>query len=84
MGSIIGRVADHIPMHFSNIIYPPTTKNETKKDNNYNNGTVAFDNVNWHSQIVNNRVVGCSLFCLKSSARNNKNLLRLILYSLTR
>lgn len=58
MGSIIGRVADHIPMHFNNIIYPLTTKNETKKDTNYNNGTVAFDNVNWHSQIVNNRVVG--------------------------
>ncbi|XP_072763641.1 galactose mutarotase [Anoplolepis gracilipes] len=56
MGSIIGRVADHIPMHFSNIIYPLTISDKTKKDH-LNDATVAFDNVNWHSQIVNNQVV---------------------------
>ncbi|KAM0727985.1 Galactose mutarotase [Formica fusca] len=56
MGSIIGRVADRIPMHLSNMIYPSTIGDETKKDH-LNDGMVAFDNVNWHSQIVNNRVV---------------------------
>ncbi|CAL1678752.1 unnamed protein product [Lasius platythorax] len=55
MGSIIGRVADRIPTHL-NINYPSTINHETEKDY-LNDGTVAFDNVNWHSQIVNNQVV---------------------------
>lgn len=63
MGSIIGRVADHISMHFGNIIYPPTIS-EMKKDH-LNDDTIAFDNVNWHSQIINNQVVGCNLFYIK-------------------
>lgn len=82
MGSIIGRVADRIPTHL-NINYPSTINDETEKDY-LNDGTVAFDNVNWHSQIVNNQVVGCNLFSLKPTAKNYQKLLRFILHSLTR
>ncbi|XP_029164571.1 aldose 1-epimerase-like [Nylanderia fulva] len=55
MGSIVGRVADHISTHCDNQIDPPTI-NKTQKDR-LNDDAIAFDNVNWHSQIVNNQVV---------------------------
>ncbi|KAL6254660.1 hypothetical protein P5V15_013967 [Pogonomyrmex californicus] len=59
MGSIIGRVANCIsggPMHLDNVIYPLSINDRAGKDC-FNNDTVAFDNANWQSQIVNNRVV---------------------------
>ncbi|EFN77740.1 Aldose 1-epimerase [Harpegnathos saltator] len=59
MGSIIGRVANRISdglMSLNNVIYPLSINDETGKDH-FNGGVVAFDNVNWQSQIVNNRVV---------------------------
>lgn len=59
MGSIIGRVANCIsdgPMHLDNVIYPLSINDGAGKDC-YNGGTVAFDNANWQSQIVNNQVV---------------------------
>ncbi|XP_039312848.1 galactose mutarotase [Solenopsis invicta] len=64
MGSIIGRVANCISgssMHLDNVIYPLSINDGTGKDR-FNGGTVAFDNANWQSQIVNNRVVRCNLF----------------------
>ncbi|XP_077262573.1 galactose mutarotase [Temnothorax americanus] len=59
MGSIIGRVANCVsggPMHLDNVIYPLSINDGAAKDC-FNGGTVAFDNANWQSQIVNNRVV---------------------------
>ncbi|XP_019699819.1 aldose 1-epimerase [Harpegnathos saltator] len=64
MGSIIGRVANRISdglMSLNNVIYPLSINDETGKDH-FNGGVVAFDNVNWQSQIVNNRVVGSCFF----------------------
>lgn len=63
IGSIIGRVANRISgglMSLNNVIYPLSINDETGKDH-FNGGIVAFDNVNWQSQIVNNRVVGPNL-----------------------
>ncbi|TGZ47647.1 Aldose 1-epimerase [Temnothorax longispinosus] len=59
MGSIIGRVANCVSggsMHLDNVIYPLSINDGAAKDC-FNGGTVAFDNANWQSQIVNNRVV---------------------------
>ncbi|XP_011702493.1 PREDICTED: aldose 1-epimerase-like isoform X2 [Wasmannia auropunctata] len=59
MGSIIGRVANCIsgsPMQPGNVIYPLSINGGTGEDR-FNGDTFAFDNVNWQSQIVNNRVV---------------------------
>ncbi|KYN15828.1 PREDICTED: aldose 1-epimerase-like [Trachymyrmex cornetzi] len=59
MGSIIDRVANCISggtMHLDNVIYPLSINDRAGKDR-FNGGTVAFDNTNWQSQIVNNRVV---------------------------
>lgn len=64
MGSIIDRVANCISggtMHLDNVIYPLSINDRAGKDR-FNGGTVAFDNTNWQSQIVNNRVVRCNLF----------------------
>ncbi|KYM85690.1 Aldose 1-epimerase [Atta colombica] len=59
MGCIIDRVANGISggtMHLDNVIYPLSINDRTGKDC-FNSATVAFDNTNWQSQIVNNRVV---------------------------
>lgn len=59
MGSIIGRVADRVSgglTRLNNVIHPLSINDETGKDR-FNGGTLAFDNVNWQSQIANNRVV---------------------------
>ncbi|EGI59251.1 PREDICTED: aldose 1-epimerase-like [Acromyrmex echinatior] len=59
MGSIIDRVANCISgsmMHLDNVIYPLSINDRAGKDR-LNGGTVVFDNTNWQSQIVNNRVV---------------------------
>lgn len=59
MGSIIGRVANCIsdsPTSLDNVIYPLSINDGAGKDC-YNGGTIAFDNANWQSQIVNNQVV---------------------------
>lgn len=64
MGSIIGRVANRITgglMNLNNVTYLLSINDETGKDH-FNGDMVAFDNVNWQSQIVDNRVVGSNLF----------------------
>jgi len=60
MGSIIGRVSGRIGGPDSAIC---ASLIDTFFDKNYLNvNTDAFDNVNWQSQIVDNRVVGYNLF----------------------
>lgn len=80
IGRIIGRVAGHIFSNLYNAICPSAINEATEKDQL--NGKIAFDNVNWQSQIVNNRVVGCNLF--PSDRKIVKLTARFIPFSFTR
>lgn len=60
MGSIVGRVANRTSggsMRLDNANDPLSINDTGTGKDHLNGGVVAFDNVNWQSQIVNNRVV---------------------------
>jgi len=60
MGSIIGRVSGDVSGNLDNAICSSLIN--TFFDNYLNFNTNVFNNVNWQSQIVDNRVVGYNLF----------------------